>query len=216
MSALREAVVLPLLFLTVVLCGAMRPGTPAAFVAPTPFALVLGVLLLAALVQSGTLAPARLVDGRRGALANVNGAVVLVTLFIAGAQVCTLLIPPAGVPAVGLGLALLVLLTLLLALGADRVRLLRGLLVAFGAAFTLRYVVLAALSAPAEGRVARALQLLFEGVTLGSVSQPVESPAAAYLAFVTLAAYLVGLALLPAAGWTFTRIGLDRQLGDGT
>jgi hypothetical protein len=213
-SALREAVVLPLLFLTVVLCGALRPGTPVAFVPPSPFALVLGVLLLAALVQSGTLAPSRLVDGRRSALANLNGAVVLAALFLAGAQVCSLLIPPAGAPAVILGLALLVLLALLLALGADRVRLLRGLLVAFGAAFTLRYVVLAALSAPAQGRVARALQLLFEGATLGSVSQPVEPPVAGYLAFVTLAAYLIGLALLPAAGWAFTRIGIDRQLED--
>jgi hypothetical protein len=213
-SALREAIVLPLLFLTVVLCGSMRPGTPVAFVPPTPFALVLGVLLLAALVQSGTLAPSRLVDGRRSPLANVNGAVVLLALFLAGAQVCALLIPPAGAPAVVLGLALLVLLILLLALGADRVRLLRGLLVAFGAAFTLRYVVLAALSAPAQGRVARALQLLFEGATLGAVSQPVEPPVAGYLAFATLAAYLAGLALLPAAGWTFTRIGIERQLDD--
>ena len=214
MSAVREAIVLPLLFLTVVLCGAMRPGPPVAFVPPSPFALVLGVLLLAALVQSGTLAPARLVDGRRSALANANGSVVLVTLFLAGAQVVTVLIPPAGAPAVVLGLTLLVLLSLLLALGADRVRLLRGLLIAFGAAFTLRYVVLAALSAPAQGRVTRALQLLFEGATLGAVSQPPEPAAAGYLAFATLAAYLVGLALLPAAGWTFTRVGVDRRLAD--
>jgi hypothetical protein len=213
-SVVREAVVLPLLFLTVVLCGALRPGPPVAVVPPSLFSLVLAVLLLAALVQSGTVAPARLVHGRRSRLANVNGAVVLVTLLLASAQVCTLLIPPAGAPAVLMGLALLVLLALLLALGADRVRLLRGLLVAFGAAFTLRYVVLAALSAPAQGAVARALQLLFEGATLGTVSQPVDPPSAGYLAFVTLGTYLIGLALLPAAGWTFTRVGVDRQLED--
>ena len=185
-----------------------------AFVPPTPFALVLGELLLAALCRAARWRRRAWSTAAARRWPTPTGSVVLAALFLADAQVMTVLIPPAGAPAVVLGLTLLVLLSLLLALGADRVRLLRGLLIAFGAAFTLRYVVLAALSAPAQGRVTRALQLLFEGATLGAVSQPPEPAAAGYLAFATLAAYLVGLALLPAAGWTFTRVGVDRRLAD--
>jgi hypothetical protein len=81
----------------------------------------------------------------------------------------------------------------------DRARFLRVWAVTLLSAFTLKFVVLAALSGPADGRVARALQLVFEGVTLGSLSQPVEAPAAGYLAFGTLALYVFGLVLLPPA-----------------
>ena len=62
------------------------------------------------------------------------------------------------------------------AIGPDRPRLLRGLLVTFGAAFTLKFVVLAAMPAPAQGRWSRALQLLFEGLTIGSISQRPPRP----------------------------------------
>jgi len=88
-----------------------------------------------------------------------------------------------------------------LAIAPDRARVLRGLAVTFGAAFVLKFVVLAAISSPAEGRLARALQLLFEGVTLGIVSQRPAHPVEEYLAFGTLVLYLVGLAGLPRAAW---------------
>jgi len=67
------------------------------------------------------------------------------------------------------------------------------------AAFTMKFIVLAALSGPADTTVARALQLLFEGITLGSMSQPIEAPASGYLAFGAIALYLFGLVLLPPA-----------------
>jgi len=57
---------------------------------------------------------------------------------------------------------------------------------------------LAALSSPAEGVFTRALQVLFEGITLGSVTQDVLHPATGYIAFFTLLLYLFGLVLLPA------------------
>jgi hypothetical protein len=66
--------------------------------------------------------------------------------------------------------------------------------------------VLAALSEPAGGRLGRALQLLFEGVTLGAISQSPAHPAAGYLAFAALILYFIGLLLLPSAGWTITRV----------
>ena len=79
-------------------------------------------------------------------------------------------------------------------------QLLRSLLVIFGSAFTLKFIVLAALSNPDGGAVKRILLALFEGVTLGTFTQEVLHPASGYLAFVTLLLFVGGLALLPSSG----------------
>jgi hypothetical protein len=87
-----------------------------------------------------------------------------------------------------------------LAAGPDRARVLRSLAVTFGAAFVLKFIVLNTLSDPAAGRMARLLQVLFEGVTLGTITQEVHHPAAGYLAFFTIALFLITLSLLPSRG----------------
>ena len=166
------------------------------------------MVLLAILVRSGALAPDRLMHASRSAVANANGLTVLLSLFAASAQVITLVVPDSGVPAVMVWAVLLSLLLQAFAIGPDRERLLRGLLVTFGAVFVLKFIVLAALSAPAESRIGRAIQLLFEGVTLGGVSQRPTHAVEGYLAFVTLLMYLVGVALLPRAGWQMVRANL--------
>jgi hypothetical protein len=196
-TAVREAVTLPLTFLAVLWLGGLRPGAPVAYTLPSLFSLVLASLMVGVFVQSGTLAPARLLHETRSALANLNGVSVVVALFGATAQVISMLTPATGLPAVGAGLLFLVAILQLLAAALDRARLLRVWAVTLLAAFTLKYVVLSALSGPAERPLARALRALFEGLTLGAVSQPVEPVSSGYLAFVTLALYLVGLVLLP-------------------
>ena len=205
MSPAIEACVLPAVFLTVTLLGALRPGAVSTFVPPSPASLVAAVILFAILIRSGALAPERLLNQQRPPLATANGVIVLVTLFIASAQVVTLLIPESGLPALLCWILLTSLLAQALAIGPDRVRVLRGLLVTFGAAFVLKFIALAAISSPAEGRVAKAIQLLFEGVTLGTISQRAPHPLDAYLAFGTLALYLVGVAWLPSASWQMVR-----------
>ena len=205
MSPLLEAAVLPAIFLTVTLLGAIRPGGGASLVPPSPASLVAAVVLLAIFVRSGTLAPDRLMHQLRTALANLNGFSVLLTLFVASAQVVTLVVPESGVPALVGWMVLLSLLLQALAIGPDRTRLLRGLLVTFGAAFVLKFILLAAISRPAESRLAQALQILFDGVTLGTISQRPAHPLDAYLAFATIAVYLVGVAWLPSASWQMIR-----------
>lgn len=197
MTPAREAVVLPCVLLTVALAGGLRLGTPLVIAPPSVFALVLSALLMAVLVQSGTFDPARLIDGRRHPLANANGIVVLGALFLAGAQVFSLLTPGSGLPRIVFSVYFLVLMLNTIAAGPDRVRLLRSLGVTFGAAFVLTFVVLDALSDPAAGRLGRALQLLLEGVTLGAVTQNARHAAAGYLAFATVALFLVAVWLLP-------------------
>jgi hypothetical protein len=200
MTAAREALVLPLLLLTVTLFGSLRFGTPLVMAPPSIFALVLSALLVGALVQSGAFDPSRVVNSARPALANGNGIVVLAALFMAGAQVFSLLTPESGLPRLVLGVYFLILMLNTIAAGPDRVRLLRSLGVTFGAAFLLKFVVLDALSDPSSGRLGRALQLLLEGVTLGAVTQEAQHAASGYVAFATLALFLVAVWLLPERG----------------
>lgn len=213
MSNVREAITLPFLFLTVVWLAALRPGAAVTLAPPSLMSLVFAMVLFALFVRSGTLAPERLMTADRSSIANLNGLFVLFTAFAASAQVITLLVPDAGVPALLAWTVLACLLLQAMAIAPDRLRLLRGLLVTFGAAFTIKFVVLAAISAPAEGRVGRAVQLLFEGITLGAVTQRPPHPLEGYLAFVTLVLYFIGIALLPSAMWHMVRAG-RKELSD--
>ena len=199
MTAAREAVYLPLMFLTVTLLGGIRLGSHVALVPASLFSLVLGLMLLGVLVKAGALAPERLMNTHRSRLANTSGFIVLVTLFLASAQAFNLVTPESGLPHLLVCVLLLTLLLNTLAAGADRVRTLRSLLVVFGSAFILKFIVLAALSDQTGGRLKRVLLVLLEGVTLGTLTQDVLHPANGYLAFFTLTLFLVGLGMLPEA-----------------
>jgi hypothetical protein len=205
-SPLREALVLPALFLTVVLIGAVRPGERVAIVAPSLASLLAAMVVLALLVRSGVLDPNRLLHAKRTPLANLNGLTVVLATFAASAQVITKLVPESGVPALMTWVVLVALLVQALALAPDRVRLLRGLMASLATVFVLKFIVLAMISQPADTRLARAVQLLFEGITLGSVTQPAAAPAEGYLAFLTMALYLIGIVLLPSASWHMVRM----------
>ena len=87
MTPAREAFGLPLTLLTVVLLGGIRLTTPVAILPPTLFSLVLASVLLAVFTQSGAVDTSKLMHADRPAWANVNGLLVLLTLFLANAQV---------------------------------------------------------------------------------------------------------------------------------
>jgi hypothetical protein len=199
MTASREAIYLPVLFLTVTLLGGLRPGAAVVLAPPSLFSLVLAVLLVGVLVQSGAFVPLRVMNASRPALANMNGGVLVAALFVASAQMFSLLTPDAGLPRVLFSVYFLVLLLNTMAASPDRVRVLRSLAVTFGAGFVLKFIVLDALSDPAGGRLTRLLQVLFEGVTLGALTQERQHPAAGYVAFAALVMFLVALSLLPSA-----------------
>ena len=197
MSAVREAIVLPLIFLTVVMFGGLEPGSSARWLAPSLFSLVLAVMILAVLARSGALAPDRLLHADRSIVANANGAMVLVSLFSASAQVVHMLTPRSGLPSVIVGLVLFLLLLNTLVALPDRQRLLRSLAVVLGSAFVLKFVILAALADPEGGRTRRVLIALMDAATLGTISQDPLPPAAGYLAFFLVLLYLIGVAALP-------------------
>jgi len=195
-TAVREALVLPLLLLTAALLGGLHPGSSTTFVPPSLFSLVLATLLVAALVRSGALDPSRLLHPSRGRLANANGAAVLASLFAAAAQVVAMLTPGAGLPRFFVDVFLFVLLVNTIVAQPDRIRVLRSLGVILGASYVLKFIVLSSLGDP-SGRTFHLLVALFDAATFGSIAQTPEPASAGYLAFFGAAVFLVGLALLP-------------------
>jgi hypothetical protein len=195
----HEAFTLPIVFLTAALCGGLRIDARGglAFVPAPLFALVLAVVLIAALYRSGALEPARLIHPRRTGLANVSGAVIVVALGAAAAQVIAALTPEAGLLALVFDVAWLVLFGNTLAARPDRSRLLASLLVMFGAAFVVKFVVLGALYAPDSSVTKRVVMALVEGVSLGSLAYQPPGPATGYVAFATTLLFLGGIAALP-------------------
>jgi hypothetical protein len=197
MTAAREAIGLPLTFLTVVLLAGLRIGEAVVFAIPSVYALILGILLIRLFVQSAALAPERLLSPSRSGLANANGAVLLIAFWIAGAQTCALLIPESGLPRLILNVFFLILLLNTAAANPDRRRLLRSLGVTFGSAFLLKFVILSELSSPGTGWTKRVLQAMLQGVTLGTLTQPLMHPASGYIALFALLLFLGGAFLLP-------------------
>ncbi len=200
MTPAIEAIVLPLMLLTVTLLGGIRVTERVAFAPPPLFALVLGVMLITVLVRGRVLAPDRLMNASRSAAENLNGLVVLFATFFASAQMFNLVIPESGLPFLLANVFLFVLLLNTMAGSHDRVSVLRSLAVITGAAFIVKFVVLAALSDPGDGTLKRVLYAMLEGVTLGTLTQQVMHPAAGYLAFGTLGLFLVAVWMLPAPG----------------
>jgi len=199
MSPATEAFYLPALFLTVALLGGVRVADRVVLLPPPLYALVLGLLLFGVLARTGAVALHRLMNSSRAAVANLNGLLVMLTTFLASAQVFNLVTPESGLPRLLFDVFFLVLLLNTLAAAPDRVRVLRSLVVIFGSAFVLKFIVLAALSDPAGGMLKRVLLVLLEGVTLGTLTQDAFHESTGYLAFFTLALFMTGLALLPSS-----------------
>src|SRR5207249_1340105 len=154
-------------------------------------------LLVAALVRARALAPERLMAGHRGALENLSGLVVLLTLFVATAQVFNTLTPDVGLLHLLFGVFFIVLLWNTIVAQPDRPHLLRSLMVILGSALAIKYVMLAALYAPEPTLAKRVLTVLLEGATLGALTYQPDAPLTGYVAFFTVTLYLVGLFLLP-------------------
>jgi hypothetical protein len=198
-TALREAVVLPGIFLTVALAGGFRADAAGRIrlVPPPLVALLLAMLLVGALLRARALAPERLMNGQRSALDNLSGLVVFLTLFAATAQVFNTLTPDAGLLHLIFTVFFIVLLWNTIVAQPDRPHLLRSLMVILGSALAIKYVMLAALYAPEPTLAKRVLTVLLEGATLGALTYEPDASLTGYVAFFAAALYLVGVFLLP-------------------
>lgn len=199
MTVTREAFVLPGLFLTVTFLGGFRVDERISLVPPTLAALLLALVMLSALMRGRVFAPARLMSESRTNAENLSGLVVLLTLFAASAQALHLVTPERGLLHGIFVVFLFVQLLTASAAGTDRAGLLRTLLVTLGAAFVLRFIVLEGLYAADGGALKRVLTALLAGVSLGGIEYRPHAPLTGYVAFLTLALYIIGLYLLPTA-----------------
>ena len=197
----HEAFTLPIAFLSVALLGGLRIDTAGRFgFAPPPLmALVLAVVLVAVLFRAGAIVPAALVHPARPGLANASGLAIVLALGAATAQVIATLTPDGGLLTLVFDVAWLVLFGNTLAVRPDRRRLLASLLVIFGAAFVVKYVILSALYAPDSSLMKRAVMALLEGVSLGGLAYQPPGPATGYVAFAAVLLYVGAVAALPQA-----------------
>jgi hypothetical protein len=196
MTAVREAIVLPAIFLSVALLGGLRVAEHVRLVPPALSSLVLAMLLVGALARTRVLAPETLMHAGRSPLENTSGAIVLVSLFAATAQVFNLLTPERGLLHAIFTVFFAVHVLTSLAAVSGRPPMLRALFVLLGSAFVLRYIVLESVYAPGGGLFARMLTAALEGITLGSFEYAPNAPLTGYLAFGALGLYLGGLILL--------------------
>jgi len=199
---IREAITLPLIFLTVAFGGGLRVSAlnhQFVFLPPTLMALVLALLLVGALVRTGTLLPHELMDAQRPSLANVSGLIVVITLFAAAAQVFNTTTPETGFLQFIVNVFFVLLMWNTVAARPDRRRMISSLIVIFGGAFVIKYVVLDALYDPNGGLTKRVLMTMLEGVTLGGLSYQAPAKVTGYVAFFTVLLFLIGVTLLPRA-----------------
>jgi hypothetical protein len=198
-TAAREAIALPLMFLTVAALGGLRVGHTVLLIPPPLVSLVLALMLVGALVRAGVFAPHSLMNAARSPLENLSGLTVLITLIAASAQVFTLVTPERGLLHAVFSVCFFVQLATTLAGVNGRRNLLRSLVVLLGAAFVIRFIVLEALYAADGGLAKRLLTTLLEGASLGSIQYEPAGTITGYIAFFVLVLYFVALVLLPAA-----------------
>jgi hypothetical protein len=197
MTAIREAFILPAIFLTVTLLAGLRVTDTVRLVPANLSAVVLAVVLISAIVRSRVVDPGALLRSDRTAVENLTGAVVLFTLLSASAQTMNLVVPERGLLHFIFAIFLFVQLLSLSAARIDRQGMLRSLFVLLGAAFVLRFIVLESLYATDGGTVKRVLTALMSGVTLGGIEYQPHAAITGYAAFASLALYVTGLVLLP-------------------
>jgi hypothetical protein len=200
MTPLREALVLPLLFLSVALLGGLRLNADVRLLPPPAGALILAVLAIGALARSRVLVVERFLHRTRSPLENLSGVVVILTLLAASAQAFSIVTPDTGLLHVIVSVFFVVQLLTTLAGVRDRMAMLRSITVLLGCAFVLRYVALEALYSPGRSVMKRVMTALLEGVTLGAIEYVPAGAATGYVAFATLALFIAGLVMLDSAG----------------
>jgi hypothetical protein len=195
-------VLLPVVLLTVALLGGLRVAAGSGaflFVAPPLVTLVLAGLLMSLFVRGGLVRPGAWVRSDQPLLANLSHILTLVALFAASAQAFNSVLPEQGL------LHWLFCFFFLWTLWNnqfspfDPARLLRSLAVLFGTAFALKHMLLAGLRPAEGGWIGRVAAALLQGVSLGALDLPAFAPATGYISFFTVALYVGGLMLVPAA-----------------
>jgi hypothetical protein len=197
--ALVDFVVLPFLFLTVALLGGLRIGAESRtfiFIAPPLVTLLLATLSMLLFVRGGLLRFYQWVGSDLPPLTNVAHIWMFITIFFASAQAFNSVLPERGLFHWLFSFFFLWTLWNNQFSSFDARRLLRSLTILFATAFILKYILLASLYSPDGGWFNRVAGALLQGVTLNSLDTSTFATVTGYIAFFTLALYVLGLILL--------------------
>ena len=200
--ALVRFIVLPTIFLTVTLLGGVRVSAESRgfiFLAPPLITLFFAVLLLALFVRADALNLRAWITSDQPTLTNISRGLTLLAIFFASAQAFNSVLPERGLFHWLFSFFFLWTLWNNQFSAFDSRRLLRSLVVLFGTAFVLKYLLLAGLYTSEGGWLKRIAGALLQGVSLGTIDIPAFAPATGYISFFTLALYVAGLALLSPA-----------------
>jgi hypothetical protein len=193
--------VLPLAFLTVALLGGLRVSADDhrfIFFPPPLITLVLAVLLMLLFVRGGLIELRSWIAAHNPPLQNVSHIWLLLTLFFGSAQAFNSVLPERGLLHWLFSFFFLWTLWNNQFSSFDARRLLRSLVVLFGTAFVLKYMLLSSLFASDGGWLKRLAGALAQGVTLGALDAPMFAPATGYISFFALGLYVAGLVLMGA------------------
>ena len=197
--ALVRYILLPMIFLAVALLGGLRIDveTKAFLFYPPPLiTLILSVMLMVLFVRGHAIEIREWLKSDQPALTNVSHALTLLTLYFASAQAFNAVLPERGLLNWLFSFFFLWTLWNNQFSNFDARRLLRSLAVLFGTAFFLKHMFLASLFAPGGGWAKRIAGFFIELGTLGTIDSETFAPATGYIAFFTLALYVLGLVLL--------------------
>lgn len=198
--AVVRFVLLPAALLLVTLLGGLRlraPDGAFVFLPPPLVTLCLAGLALALFLRAGLVRAGAWVSADLPLAVSTANALTLLALFAATAQAVNSVLPEQGL------LHWVFVLCFFWTLWQDQftpwavARLVKSLAVLFGTAFVLKHVVLGALyGGPSPGLSRRILNVILEGVTLGTLESPAFAPATGYVSFATVALYVGALALV--------------------
>ena len=194
--ALVDFVVLPFLFLTVALLGGLRIGAESRtfiFIAPPLVTLLLAALSMLLFVRGDLFRFHEWVGSDLPPLTNVAHIWMFITIFFASAQAFNSVLPERGLFHWLFSFFFLWTLWNNQFSSFDARRLLRSLTILFGTAFVLKHILLSNLYSPEGGWLKRLAGTLLQGITFDA---PAFAPITGYIAFFTLALYIVGLILI--------------------
>lgn len=192
-------ILVPVIFLTVALTGGVRftvDTQELRFLAPQLVSLILAVFVMTVFVRGGLIQLRDYVSEERGLIENASGLVRLGAIYFATAQVFNAVTPERGLLNFFFNLFYFLIFWNNLFVVFNPVRLTKSLAVVLGASFALKYLILADLFAPTESWAKYALQKLMQTASLGALEFEVFAPSTGYLAFATVAAYILGLYLI--------------------
>jgi hypothetical protein len=201
-KAVRLYVFLPMIFLTVTLLGGLRLASPDGafvFVAPALICLIFAVVLMATFFRGRLIAFDGWFSDEFSTLHDASNAAVLVTLFAATSQVFNSVIPEAGLPFWVVTFCFAWTLWNNLFADLDNKKLLKGVSALFAFAFAAKYIILAALTAPAaeEGWLRSVIADPGREALTWVLDLPRYTAGTGYIQFFCLLLYFIGLYLLP-------------------